>query len=150
MKILLAMDDSECSAAAARMVIAQFVSAGTEVLVLHADDWPAGLPTAMAFAEGVSAADTVLDLHVERRRAAERLLATTAARLRDAGFAATTAVRDGEPGRAICACADDWRPDLVVVGSHGKRGLDRLMLGSVSEAVVRYAPCSVEVVRCRT
>ena len=148
MKILLAIDDSECSAAAAKAVITQFVSADTEVLVLHADDWPAGLPASMAFAEGSAAADRVLDLHDERRRAAERLVATTAARLRDAGFSAMTAIREGEPRHAICACAEDWRPDLVVVGSHGKRRLERRMLGSVSEGVMRHAPCSVEIVRC--
>jgi len=102
----------------------------------------------MAFAEGSAAADRVLDLHDERRRAAERLVATTAARLRDAGFSAMTAIREGEPRHAICACAEDWRPDLVVVGSHGKRRLERLMLGSVSEGVMRHAPCSVEIVRC--
>jgi len=107
MKILLAIDDSECSAAAAKAVITQFVSAGTEVLVLHADDWPAGLPASMAFAEGSAAADSVLDLHDGRRRAAERLVATTAARLRDAGFSAITAIREGDPRHAICACAED-------------------------------------------
>ena len=148
MKILLAIDGSECSAAAARAVTTQFVPAGTEVLVLHADDWPSRLPPSMAFAEGASAADSVLDLRDERRRAAERLVATTAARLRDAGFSAITAIRDGEPRHAICACAEDWRPDLVVVGSHGRKGLDRVLLGSVSEGVARHAPCSVEIVRC--
>ncbi len=36
---------------------------------------------------------------------------------------------------------------MIVVGSHGRRGLDRLLMGSVAEAVVRHAPCSVEIVR---
>jgi nucleotide-binding universal stress UspA family protein len=40
-----------------------------------------------------------------------------------------------------------WRADLIVVGSHGKTGLDRLLLGSVSEHIARHAPCSVEMVR---
>ena len=148
MKILLAIDASECSAAATRAVLTQFVPAGTEVLVLHADEWPSGLPSSMAFAEGASAADCIIELRDERRRAAERLVATSAARLRDAGFSVITTVRDGDARHAICACAEDWRPDLIVVGSHGRRGLDRLLLGSVSEGVARRAPCSVEIVRC--
>lgn len=40
-----------------------------------------------------------------------------------------------------------WNADLIMLGSHGKRGLDRFLLGSVSEAVSRHAPCSVEIVR---
>ncbi|MGZ4896245.1 MAG: universal stress protein [Candidatus Angelobacter sp.] len=43
--------------------------------------------------------------------------------------------------------ADEWRPDLIMVGSHGRRGLDRFLLGSVSDAVARHAHCSVWIVR---
>jgi nucleotide-binding universal stress UspA family protein len=51
------------------------------------------------------------------------------------------------PAHAILAAAELWHPDLIVMGSHGRRGFDRLVLGSVSETVALYAPCSVEVVR---
>ena len=44
--------------------------------------------------------------------------------------------------------AERWGADLIVVGSHGRRGLKRLWLGSVSQAVVSQAKCSVEIVRC--
>jgi nucleotide-binding universal stress UspA family protein len=43
--------------------------------------------------------------------------------------------------------ADLWGADLIVVGSHGRRGVDRYLMGSVSEAVALHAHCSVEVVR---
>jgi universal stress protein A len=39
--------------------------------------------------------------------------------------------------------------DLIILGSHGRRGVDRWLLGSVAEAVARHAPCSVEIVRTR-
>lgn len=57
-----------------------------------------------------------------------------------------TEPRDSASG-AIVEAADEWRADLIVIGSHGRRGLDRLVLGSVSESVALHAHCSVEVVR---
>lgn len=54
------------------------------------------------------------------------------------------------PKTVILDEAEYWHADLIVVGSHGRRGLDRLLLGSVSEAVATYAHCSVEVIRSRT
>jgi nucleotide-binding universal stress UspA family protein len=59
-------------------------------------------------------------------------------------------VQEGEPRRVILDCADAWRPDLIVVGSRGKNGLDRLLLGSTSEHIARHATCSVEIVRSQT
>ena len=54
---------------------------------------------------------------------------------------------EGAPADAIVARAHACDADLVAVGSHGRRGLRRLVLGSVAEAVVRHAPCSVLVAR---
>jgi len=51
------------------------------------------------------------------------------------------------PSRAILAAADSWEADLIVMGSHGRRGFDRIVLGSVSESVAMHARCSVEVIR---
>lgn len=50
-------------------------------------------------------------------------------------------------GEAVAAEAGDWEADLVVIGSHGRRGLGRLLLGSGAEQVIRLAPCPVLVVR---
>ncbi|MEP7304384.1 MAG: universal stress protein [Acidobacteriota bacterium] len=150
MKILLAVDGSECSDAAANAIIEQFAPERSEVQILHADEWPKGLPTSLAFAEGPAATEHILSLHEAKRREAADLVARAAQRLRAAGFSTTTAVREGDPQHAILECAAEWHPDLIVLGSHGRRGLDRLVLGSVSEAVSRRAACSVEVVRSPT
>jgi nucleotide-binding universal stress UspA family protein len=56
-------------------------------------------------------------------------------------------VREGDARSAILDEADSWGADLIVVGSHGRTGLKRLVLGSVAAAVVAHAHCSVEVVR---
>jgi nucleotide-binding universal stress UspA family protein len=147
MKILLAIDDSDCSAAATAAVIAQFAPQHADVKVLNVDEWPKGLPTSMAFAEGSAAADSILSLHESRRHAAASLVAGAARQLRTAGFMTTTSVREGDARQAIVDCASEWHADVIVLGSHGKSGLDRLVLGSVSDSIARHAPCSVEIVR---
>ena len=149
MKILLAIDGSACSQAATRAVVDQFPRERAEVRVLHADDWPNRLPTSLAFAEGPSAASDILDVRDERRRQGEELVSRAAQQLQAAGFQTSTAVRDGDPRHAILDVAAEWGPDVIVLGSHGRRGMNRFLLGSVSESVVRHAPCSVEIVRAK-
>lgn len=68
-------------------------------------------------------------------------------RARAAGAEATFLVWDGDPGEAIVAAADSEAADLIVVGSHGRGGVGRFLIGSVSDFVVRHAHCPVMVVR---
>jgi nucleotide-binding universal stress UspA family protein len=53
----------------------------------------------------------------------------------------------GDPVELIVGAAREWRADLVAIGSHGRGGLGRVLLGSVAEGVTRHAPCPVLVVR---
>jgi nucleotide-binding universal stress UspA family protein len=149
MKILLAIDGSECSQAATRAVVGQFPRDRAEVKVLHADEWPNRLPTSLAFAEGPAAASDILDVREERRRQGEEIVSRAAQQLQAAGFQTSTAVLEGDARHAILDTAAEWGPDLIVLGSHGRRGMGRFLLGSVSESVVRHAPCSVEIVRAK-
>lgn len=55
----------------------------------------------------------------------------------------------GDPAMTICAVAKSWEADLIVVGSHGRKGLGELLLGSVSNHVMHHATCSVMVVHSR-
>lgn len=68
-------------------------------------------------------------------------------RARAAGANATFLVWQGEPGPTIIAAAEAERADLIVLGTHGRQGLTRFLLGSVSDHVVRHARCPVLVVR---
>lgn len=70
-----------------------------------------------------------------------------AEKLRKAGLIASVEVKEGNPKEVIVEAADDWRADSVFVGAKGLRGVDRILLGSVSAAVAARAHCSVEVVR---
>jgi nucleotide-binding universal stress UspA family protein len=53
----------------------------------------------------------------------------------------------GHAAETIMETAKNWGADLVALGSHGRRGFSRFLLGSVSYAVASHAPCSVEIVR---
>ncbi len=144
MKILLAIDDSECSEKALQTVLAQFDPKSSEVLVVHALDLfvrYAGLAPV-----DPSALEKILE---EERKAAERLLRRAEQALEAAGFKATSQTQKGDARRVILDEATRWNPDLIVVGSHGRGALERLLIGSVSEAVLRHAGCSVQIVRAR-
>ena len=65
----------------------------------------------------------------------------------DAGYEADTDVRVGSPESEIIACANERAADLIVMGSHGSTGLERLLVGSVSERVIGLAECPVWVVK---
>jgi nucleotide-binding universal stress UspA family protein len=95
----------------------------------------------------VLAAAPALDALVEEAREEVATLAKEAS----AFFAGPTTphVTVGSPGKEIVALAEALNADVVVVGSEGKEGVRRLLLGSVSEHVARHAPCSVLVARPR-
>ncbi len=69
--------------------------------------------------------------------------------LRDAGVIAESAVLKGEPAGVLAREAKKWDASCVFVGSGDKRGFESYMLGSVSAALVKNAPCTIEVVRGR-
>ena len=65
-------------------------------------------------------------------------------------LAMPTVVEEGDPKTKTLDHAATWNADVIVMGSHGRRGVQHFLMGSVSEAVVRNAPCSVEVVRMKS
>jgi nucleotide-binding universal stress UspA family protein len=147
--VLLAIDHSSCSDAAVDAVCAQFRPADSVVRVVHVVEWPRDLPAAHTFAEGPAAADSILATEENIRQQGRELVEHAVARLRAAQFDATGVVVEGDVRHVILELAAEWPADTIVLGSHGRKGLERLLLGSVSYNVVRHAPCSVEVVRAR-
>ena len=85
---------------------------------------------------------------LDQRRAARELAAQAlVVKGRRAGVSVGFLVWEGEPGPAIIDAAESERVDLVVVGSRGRNRVERFVLGSVSDHVVRNAPCPVLIVR---
>ena len=136
MRLLLAIDDSKFSEAATQAVMTQFQTQGTQVSILNVVDLDIPIPT--SYAAGFREESLQQGLEIVRR--AEH-------QLKKAGYAVQSAVEEGDPKSTILDYAARWNADLVVVGSHGRKGAERFLMGSVSEAVSRHATCSVEIVR---
>lgn len=100
--------------------------------------------------EVVLAGATLEEIRQRQATEAERLTKDAGERIAEPGLSVETAIREGDPRTEIVDAADEWKADLIVVGSHGRTGLNRLMLGSIAAAVVAHAHCSVEVIRGRT
>ncbi len=142
MKILLAIDDSKFSEAATEVVNRQTSPREAEVCVLHVVEPLLLLPEFRSGNIGrLKAAERRL------RRHGEQLVARAEQLLRKAGFRVQTIVKEGDPHAEIIDHAAKWGADLIVLGSHGRKGLTRFWMGSVAEFVSRHADCSVEIIR---
>jgi nucleotide-binding universal stress UspA family protein len=144
MKILLPVDGSGPSAAAIEEVEQRPWPRPSTVRVLSVIQ-----PYTPPATEFVLAGATLQQIRERQVTEAEQLTKHAGERLSASGLSIETAVREGDPRTAIVDEADEWKADLIVVGSHGRTGLDRLVMGSVAQSVVAHAHCSVEVVRRR-
>jgi nucleotide-binding universal stress UspA family protein len=144
MRILLAIDGSLHSQTAVDEVARRPWPANSTIRAMSVIQ-----PYTPPATEFVLAGATLDDVTRQQASTAEQLTRGAAEALKQTGLATETAVREGDPRAAIVDEAEDWRADLIVVGSHGRTGLTRWLLGSVAQAVVGHAPCSVEVVRRR-
>ena len=83
----------------------------------------------------------------QARSERESMLVAVVRSAREAGATAEFLVWEGDPGDSIAAAAEAEHADIVVVGTRGRSGAERMLLGSVSDHVVRHADCPVLVVR---
>ena len=125
-RVLLATDGSETSIRAARAVAARPWPDGSEFRIISVEEpWAIKSSKVRQPQEAVSNAEQVLG---------------------SVGLKAMGEVLSGKPKEVILEEAKNWAADLIVVGSHGRRGIKKFLLGSVSEAVAMSAHCSVVVV----
>jgi nucleotide-binding universal stress UspA family protein len=147
MKALIAYDGSACAEAALDDLKRAGLPGEVEATVVTvAELWLS--PPLATFKPVLTAETEPLPAPVE----AARNLAIEASRRLQTIFPAWDVRAEalvGSPASAILNKADEWKPDLIVVGSHGRSALGRFIMGSVSQKVVTEAHCSVRVARGR-
>jgi nucleotide-binding universal stress UspA family protein len=135
-RILLATDLSPTSAAAAEQALTLASDLGASLLIVSDIDPEAGPGTGRLFAR--------MDQRRAAREAAAQSLVVDGRRR---GVRVSFLVWEGEPGSAIVDAAASEAADLIIVGTHGRSRVGRMVLGSVSDYVVRHAPCPVLIAR---
>jgi len=150
MKILIATDGSECSANAVFSAANRPWPSQSEIRILSVVQLVTPeIPLAASPLCSLYPTSLLDQIWKKAGTRAEEAVADARKMLRAAGLTVcdckTTPV--GEPREFILDEAQTWGADLIVLGSHGRHGLERLLMGSVSESVAIYAHCSVEVVR---
>jgi nucleotide-binding universal stress UspA family protein len=118
----------------------QIARDGGRVLLVHSAD-------ELAFVTGFEYSS---DMIAVAQQAGRRVLADAAEIAKSAGVEVETKFiefPEHRLGETIARLADAWKADLLVVGTHGRRGLDRVLLGSGAEQIIRHAPVPVLVIR---
>ena len=144
MKILVGVDGSAHSQAALDHVKTMPWPKETEVVVLSVS-----VPVIAYTVMDASGLTWLASAEEEMATQAQDLAARMVRELRDAGFAAEARVVKGDPRDALVDAARNLHADLLVVGSHGRTGLAKLVLGSVAAHVVTHAACNVLVVKMK-
>jgi nucleotide-binding universal stress UspA family protein len=143
MKLILGVDDSKYADAAVEFVTGTSWPKGTRVLVVSAVQAPFGAYAEPYVPITIDTGPWLEELTRLHTGVADRAVKKLAA----AGLQAEARVPHGDPRTLILDEARKERADLVVVGSHGRTGLEKLVMGSVATHIVTHAPCSVLVVR---
>ncbi len=144
MKILIPTDGSEYAEKALKSVAGRPWPAGSRFKVIACPEFPVLIGN-YPYLDPELVTEMMKSSELHSSDAAKSSTAT----LQKSGFAVETEVTEPResPVHGILAASDHWQADLIVMGSHGRRGFDRLVLGSVSESVAMHAHSSVEVVR---
>ena len=143
MRLLIGVDESPFSAAAVEFVRGMRWPEGSSVVVVSAvKSVVVAVPEA-----AMMMAESLEGLRREQMAAAARLVKAVEAELAAAGLVAESRAVDGDPRDVLVDACRTERADLVVLGSHGRTGLAKLVMGSVASHVVAHAPCSVLIVR---
>jgi nucleotide-binding universal stress UspA family protein len=139
-RILVPTDFTETSDRALEWALDLAKRLGAVVTILHAYEIPI-----VGFPDGAIIATPEIAGRISD--ASKAALESTLARARDRGVTVDSVLREGVPWEEINAVADAIDADLVVIGTHGRRGLTRALLGSVAENVVRTAHRPIVTIR---
>jgi universal stress protein A len=143
MTILHPTDFSEAAEQAQREALRLAHALDGELILLHV-----AVETPL-YGEGLLNTDGVREVFAAARKWATATLEERTATIRDHGLAVRWLLRTGVAHEEIVKTAAEEGADYIVMGTHGRGALDRLLLGSVADRVVRTAPCPVVTVRQR-
>ncbi|MFB6360132.1 MAG: universal stress protein [Halobacteriales archaeon] len=138
--LLVPHDGSPQAADALEYALSEFP--GADLTILHVID-----PTDTGYSAGAMLPDFSEQWYDSAKEAAEEIFAEAEAQAADHQGQLETVRELGRPAREIVAYAEESGADHVVIGSHGRTGVTRILLGSVAEAVARRSPVPVTVVR---
>lgn len=138
MRVLVPLDGSDPSWTALEYALEQHRD--EDIIVMHVVNPVAGLYSG----EGFSDYEQLISAGEER---AERLFDEARETATEASVAIDTETRIGNPTEMILECVEDLDIDQIVIGSHGRSGVSRVLLGSVAEAVIRRSSVPVTIVR---
>jgi universal stress protein A len=134
-KILFATDFSPASEAALQYATSLAHDAGATLLILHVEELPLPYAGSEVYLTQLPYPDPELRKRLESIVPADR------------SVRCQHRIVQGMPGEGIVRVAQDERADLIVIGTHGRSGLSRVLMGSVAEAVMRRASCPVLTIK---
>jgi nucleotide-binding universal stress UspA family protein len=149
-RVVYAWDGSACAEEGSRVLTAWGAFAASEVRVVSVADASPIWWESVGRVDELAAAAAYAEAAEPSRTQHEELARDMAHRLEGAGLEAVPERRDGDPAEQIVAVAKSWQAGLIVVGTRGRTGLRRFLMGSVARNVLHHAHCSVLIVReCR-
>jgi nucleotide-binding universal stress UspA family protein len=141
-RILHPTDFSRASTAAFKRAVEMARDNRAELLLVHV------MTTTMpVMADGYLSPKVYEDMEAAARASAQKQLARLVAQAKRAGARVKTLLLEGVPHDRIARAARSRKADLVVMGTHGRTGFAKLILGSVASRVLAIAPCPVLTVR---
>ena len=155
-RILVAVDSDEIAGSVLETAGGLAKPLGAQIALLHIVDVASAIAPLAAASEpgglGVPAIGGAANMQMteqiieDQQQSSETFLQKLAGQLPE-GVAAEVLLREGAPAETIVAVADEWQASLIILGTHGRSGLERLVVGSTAEAVIRTAHCPVLSVR---
>jgi len=142
-RILVPVDGSTPAKQALAEAIALAKESASTLLLLHV----AQLPVSLDLGYGLSGGGTIYDAVTQAGETALKEAQQAVAAASVPAEAKLAGPEIGAIAQSIVEAAGEWKADLIVMGTHGRRGIDHLMLGSVAERVLRTAPVPVLMVR---
>ena len=143
-RILHPTDFTRASTAAFKRAVARAKADRAQLLIVHVLS-----PAVPIAGEGYISPKVYEDIESSARKYAQKRLAALQAKARAAGVKAVTLLLDGVADQQIVRAARLKKADLIIMGTHGRSGLAKFFLGSVTSRVVATAPCPVLTVRGR-